>query len=177
MVWGCQWQHTVALSHCLHLLLQYVEISVWFLVHLRIKEQRSAKTRSEYMYPFHPQYPHTNSPDWCPYTSLNNTLREFGRRSKHFLLGDHIINSHNHFSWQHMDIVRGKLMLVTPTCNPDTSTYTWTVKWVHESFLGYHQAKRACLNGGGGPQVTRSGGVTRQSIYFLILIWSRLRDR
>ena len=145
MVWGCQWQHTVALSHCLHLLLQYVEISVWFLVQLRIKEQRSAKTRSKYMYSFHPQYPHTNSPDWSPYTSLNNKLREFGLRSKPFLSGDHIINSHNHFSWQHMDIARRKLMLVTigawrgtPTCNPDTSTGTWAVKWVHESFLRYH---------------------------------------
>ena len=33
----------------------------------------------------------------------------------------------------------------------------------------------ACLHGDGGPQVgevTRLGGVTRQSIYFLILIWS-----
>ena len=83
-----------------------------------------------------------------------------------------------------MDIVRRKLMLVTigayrgiPTCNPDTSTCTWTVKWVHESFLGYHQAERACLHWGGGPEageVTRLGGVTRQSIYFLILIWSRV---
>ena len=39
---------------------------------------------------------------------------------------------------------------------------------------------RACLHGGGGPQVgevTRLGGVTRQSIYFLILIRSRLHDR
>ena len=30
-----------------------------------------------------------------------------------FSLGDHFINSHNHFSWQYMDIVRRKLMLVT----------------------------------------------------------------
>ena len=38
----------------------------------------------------------------------------------------------------------------------------------------------ACLHGGGGPQVgevTGLGGVTRQSIYSLILIWSRLPDR
>ena len=37
-----------------------------------------------------------------------------------------------------------------------------------------------CLHGGGRPQVgevTRLGGVTRQSIYSLILIWSRLHDR
>ena len=65
------------------------------------------------MYPFQPQYPHANSLDWSSYISLNNKLREFGRRSKHFLLGDHIMNSHNYFSWQHTDIVRGKLMLVT----------------------------------------------------------------
>ena len=34
-------------------------------------------------------------------------------RTKHFLFGDHLINSHNHFSWQHMDIVGRKFMLVT----------------------------------------------------------------
>ena len=33
---------------------------------------------------------------------------------------------------------------------------------------------RACLHGGGGPQV---GEVTRQSTYSLILIRSRLHDR
>ena len=39
---------------------------------------------------------------------------------------------------------------------------------------------RACLHGGGGPQVgevTHLGGVTRLSIYSLIFIWSRLHDR
>ena len=39
---------------------------------------------------------------------------------------------------------------------------------------------RACLQGGGGPQVgevTRLGGVTRLSAQSLILIWSRLHDR
>ena len=39
---------------------------------------------------------------------------------------------------------------------------------------------RACLHGGGGPQVgevTRLGVVTRLSTQSLILIWSRLRDR
>ena len=39
---------------------------------------------------------------------------------------------------------------------------------------------RACLHGGGGPQegeVTRSGGVTRLSIWSLILIWLHLHDR
>ena len=38
---------------------------------------------------------------------------------------------------------------------------------------------RACLHGGGGPQVgevARLGGVTRPSIQSLILIWSRLHD-
>ena len=49
--------------------------------------------------PFKPQYPHKNSPNWSLYISLRNKLREFGRRSKHFLLGDHFINSHNYFSW------------------------------------------------------------------------------
>ena len=32
---------------------------------------------------------------------------------KHFLLGDHFINSHNLISWQCTDIIRRKLMLVT----------------------------------------------------------------
>ena len=39
---------------------------------------------------------------------------------------------------------------------------------------------RACLHGGGRPQVgevTRVGGVTRLSTWSLILIWSRLHDR
>ena len=39
---------------------------------------------------------------------------------------------------------------------------------------------RPCLHGGGGPQVgevTSLGGVTRLSIWSLILIWSRLHDR
>ena len=39
---------------------------------------------------------------------------------------------------------------------------------------------RSCLHGGGGPkvgEVTRLDGVTRLSIWSLILIWSRLHDR
>ena len=40
-------------------------------------------------------------------------LREFDKRSKHFLLGDQFINSYNLISGQSMDIVRRKLMLVT----------------------------------------------------------------
>ena len=59
------------------------------------------------------QYPHTNSPNWSLYISLKNELREFDKRSKHFLVGDHFINSHNLISWQCMDIVRRNLMLVT----------------------------------------------------------------
>ena len=46
-------------------------------------------------WPFKPQYPHTNSPNWSPYISLNNELREFDTRSRHFLLGDHFINFPN----------------------------------------------------------------------------------
>ena len=44
---------------------------------------------------FKPQYPHTNSPNWSLYISLKNELREFDKRSKYFLLGDHFPNSHN----------------------------------------------------------------------------------
>ena len=60
-----------------------------------------------------PQYPHTNSPNWSLYISLKNELREFDNRSRHFLLGDQFINSHNQISWQSMDMVRRKLMLDT----------------------------------------------------------------
>ena len=59
------------------------------------------------------QYPHTNSPNWSPYISLKNELREYDKRSEHFPSGDHFINSHNLISRQCMDIVRRKLMLVT----------------------------------------------------------------
>ena len=40
-------------------------------------------------------------------------LREFDKRSRHFLLDDQLINSHNLISGQSMDMVRRKLMLVT----------------------------------------------------------------
>ena len=46
-------------------------------------------------YPFKPQYSHTNSPNWALYISLKNEMREFDKRSKHFLFGDDFINSHN----------------------------------------------------------------------------------
>ena len=62
---------------------------------------------------FKTQCPHTNSPNWSLYISLKNELREFDKRSKHFILGDHFINSHNLISWQCMGIIRRKLMLVT----------------------------------------------------------------
>ena len=45
--------------------------------------------------PFKPQDQHTNSPNWSPYISLKNELREFDNRSKHFPLGDYFIYSHN----------------------------------------------------------------------------------
>ena len=38
---------------------------------------------------------------------------KFNKRSKHFLIVDRFINSHNLVSWQIMDIVGRKLMLVT----------------------------------------------------------------
>ena len=63
--------------------------------------------------PLGPNYLYANSPNRSLYISLKNELREFDKRSKHFLLGDHFINSHNLISWQCMDIVRRKLMWVT----------------------------------------------------------------
>ena len=56
-------------------------------------------------YPFKPQYPQANSPNWSLYISLKNKLREFDKRSKYFLFGDHLINSHNLISWHCVDIV------------------------------------------------------------------------
>ena len=50
-------------------------------------------------WPFKPQYPLANSPNWSLYISLKNKLREFEKRSKHFLFGDHFINSYNLISW------------------------------------------------------------------------------
>ena len=44
---------------------------------------------------------------------LMKGLREFDKRSRHFLLGDRLIKSHNLISWQCMDIARRKLLLVT----------------------------------------------------------------
>ena len=45
-------------------------------------------------------------PNWIPYISLRNWLREFVQRSKHFPLADHFIDSPNLFSWLCIDIVR-----------------------------------------------------------------------
>ena len=36
-------------------------------------------------------YRNKYSPNWSPYISLKNVLREFDKRSRHFLLGDHFI--------------------------------------------------------------------------------------
>ena len=36
-----------------------------------------------------------NSPNWSLYISFKNELREFVKRSWHFYLGNHFINSHN----------------------------------------------------------------------------------
>ena len=54
------------------------------------------------------QYTHTNSQNWSTYNSLKNELREFDKRSKHFLFGDHFNNSHNLIFWLCRDIVRRK---------------------------------------------------------------------
>ena len=47
-------------------------------------------------WPFiNPLSPHTNSPNWSLYIFVKNKLREFDNRSRHFLCGDHFINSHD----------------------------------------------------------------------------------
>ena len=63
-------------------------------------------------YPLKPQYPHTNSPNRSLYIFLKNVLREFDKRSRHFLFGDRCINSCNLFSRHSIEIVRRKLMLL-----------------------------------------------------------------
>ena len=55
-----------------------------------------------------PQYLNSNSPDWSPYISLKNQLREFVYWSKLFPSGDHFINSHSIFSRLCIDIVEWK---------------------------------------------------------------------
>ena len=55
----------------------------------------------------------THSPDWAPYISSKNWLREFVCRSKPFPSGDHFINSHSTFSWLCIYTVGRKLTLVT----------------------------------------------------------------
>ena len=55
----------------------------------------------------------THSPDWAPYISLKNWLREFVCRSKPFPSGDHFINSHSIFSWLCIYTVGRKFTLVT----------------------------------------------------------------
>ena len=44
---------------------------------------------------------------------LRISWEKFDKRSWNFLYDDHFINSHNFISWQCMDIVRRKLLLVT----------------------------------------------------------------
>ena len=77
-----------------------------------------AERKVEVAHPRHPPplsnavvnllYLPTNSPNWPLYISIKNKLREFGRRSKHFLLGHYFINSHNLFCWLCVGIVRRK---------------------------------------------------------------------
>ena len=56
--------------------------------------------------PFKPEYTNTNSPDWSPYISLKNWLREFVCWSKLFPSDDHFINSHHIFLRLCIGIVR-----------------------------------------------------------------------
>ena len=59
---------------------------------------------------FKRQYPHINYPNWSPYISIKNKLREFDKRSKHFPSGDYFISSPNLFScWLCFDIVWEKI--------------------------------------------------------------------
>ena len=75
-----------------------------------------------------PQYPHTNSPNWSPYISLKNWLRDFVCWSKIFTSGD-CFNSHHIFSRLCIDIVKrwdlqGKIIsnLVRALQNCETPT-------------------------------------------------------
>ena len=85
----------------------------WELIKIIFYSQARSSASPRFYSPFKPQYQHMNSPNWALYISLKNVLREFDKRSRHFLLGDQFINSHNLISWQSLDMVRRKLMLVT----------------------------------------------------------------
>ena len=88
------------------------EVNYFFLPNWKLEVKYYSK-EPKIVTTFKPQYPHANSPNWSLYISFKNKLREFDKRSRHFPLGDHFINSHNLISWHCMDIVRRKLRLVT----------------------------------------------------------------
>ena len=92
---------------------------VWGLYNCHLRQSQMKGWSSKYSlyvsdnWPFKPQYPHTNSPDWLPYFSLWNQWREFVDKSQHSPLGVQLINSLDIFTCSCIDIVRRKLMLAT----------------------------------------------------------------
>ena len=63
-------------------------------------------------------------------------MREFDKRSKHFLLGDYFINSHNQLSWLCIDYCWEKLMFVT--------FETWRVKHISCTCTVLHHSLFSC---------------------------------
>ena len=75
--------------------------------------------RLKFFQPFKPQYQHTNSPNWSLYISLKNELREFDKRSKHFLFSDHVSHCQQQQSYSGLRSPRRS-----------NSTYFWNDSWV-----------------------------------------------
>ena len=71
------------------------------------------------------------------YFSLKNELNEFDKRSKHFLLSDHFINSHSLISWHCMDIVRRKWVAHWNTSFSSMDFLSMKVAGFYEVLLGF----------------------------------------
>ena len=84
----------------------------------------------------HSAWANTRSPDWAPYISSKNWLREFVCRSKPFPSGDHFINSHSIFSWLCMYTVKRKLTLVTLGTKEAWDSLPLLCAWPPTTFIG-----------------------------------------
>ena len=76
-----------------------------------------------------------NSPNWSPYISRDNKLREFDQGSKHFSFGVHLINSCNLLSWSCVDIIWRKSMLVTLRLKSKWSKFSFSIATDHLDLL------------------------------------------
>ena len=71
------------------------------------------------------------------YFFLKNELKEFDKRSKHFLLSDHFIYSHSVISWHCMNIVRRKWVAHWNTSFPSMDLLSIRVAGFYEVLLRF----------------------------------------